>query len=90
MHLGVEIRECRERRFLPCQLLGNFRSALSQAVQSLEPFVPPRLDGSQFLVPLPLLINFPAVPLAAFERPGEFKGWGDNLNERTALDLDFE
>ena len=68
----------------------NFRSALSQAVQSLEPFVPPRLDGPQFLVSLPLLINFPAVPLAAFECPGELKGWGGNLNERTALDLDFE
>ena len=46
-----------------------------QAVQSLEPFVPPRLDGPQFLVTLPLLINFPAVPLAAFECPGELKGW---------------
>ena len=85
MHLSVEIRECRERRFLPRQFLANFRTALSQALQSLEPFVPPRLDGSQFLVTLPLLINFPAVPLAAFECPGEIKGWGDNLKERTAL-----
>src|ERR1019366_1958282 len=90
MHLGVEISECRERGFLLRQLLVDFRSALTEAVQSLEPFVPPRLDGAQFLVTLPLLINFPAVALAAFECLGEIKGWGDNLKERTALDLDFE
>src|ERR1019366_2860758 len=90
MHLSVEISECRERGFLLRQLLVDFRSALTEAVQSLEPFVPPRLDGAQFLVTLPLLINFPAVALAAFECLGEIKGWGDNLKERTALDLDFE
>jgi len=46
---------------------------LSQALQCLEPFLLPRLDGPQFLVTLPLLIDFPAVALAAFECPGELK-----------------